>query len=411
MGQGQDIDGTSLGRLIAQERRRHSLSRPDLARLVRKAAAAEGVRDDRTSDTSVKRWELYGLVPRTDHLRWLAAALGLPVQRLVLLARHQAADTAVLELPPTAPADHGYVEAVRTTIGRLVGLEVQYGGSDIADLGVHSFRAAHRRIAAGVEPALARDLQAATAELAEVAGWLLHDADRQEAAHQMNNEGLFLARLSGDRSMELFILANASLQALFTRRPGEALMISNAVLDAGGLTGRERVIFTTRQARALAQLGDRGAALRLMDEAQATFWDGASGRDPAWAWWVDAAEVRAHIALAHGDLGNVAKAAELLQRSVEDCPPPRAGARFIYLAQQLRAAVQTGAWDDALTVIEQALLYVGEVHSGRTLGLLRDGIHRIEAAGAPPRLRDAGHHLDSVLTAVGCAHSPYAANG
>jgi tetratricopeptide (TPR) repeat protein len=200
--------------------------------------------------------------------------------------------------------------------------------------------------------------------------------------------------------MELFILANASLQALFTRRPGEALMIANSALESGELTNRERVIFATRQARALAQLGDRDAALRRMDEAQATFWDGASSRDPAWAWWVDAAEVRAHIALAHGDLGDAARAAELLQRSVEDCPPRRLGARFIYLAQQLRALLEVGAWTDAEMVIEQAIPYIGEVNSGRTLGLLRQALTQLENGSTPPRLVEVGHNLRTTLSAA-----------
>jgi hypothetical protein len=167
------------------------------------------------------------------------------------------------------------------------------------------------------------------------------------------------------------------------------------------LTGREQVIFKTRQARALAQLGDRGAALRHMEEAQSKFWDGASGRDPDWAWWVDPAEVRAHIALAHGDLGDPALAADLLARSVEGCPPRRQSARFIYLAQQLRASVEAGAWTDAVQAVEQALPYVGEVQSGRTLRLLHQGIDRIEASPAGPALQEAGQHLRTVLAAAG----------
>jgi hypothetical protein len=211
--------------------------------------------------------------------------------------------------------------------------------------------------------------------------------------------------------MELFVLANASLQALFTRQPGEALMIADAASAAGDLTNRERVIFQTRRARGLAQRGERDAALRLMEEAQATFWDGASSRDPAWAWWVDAAEVGAHIALAHADLGNPAKAAELLLRSAEACPARRPGARFIYLAQRLRALLEAGAWRDAETVIGEILPYVGEVHSGRTLGLLRQAADRAEALPAPGRLREAGRHLREQYLAqeVGNAQPMYIA--
>jgi transcriptional regulator with XRE-family HTH domain/tetratricopeptide (TPR) repeat protein len=386
-----------LALLIREERGRRSLSRRDLAELVCRAGRAEGERNPRVSETTIKRWER-GHVPSQGHMRWLASALGEPVHRLVTFARQEASAPAngaqsSAEGPWLEPIDTDYIAGIGATVQRLVGLEIAHGGSVIADLGVSGFRSAQRRLAAGVSPRLTRDLQAAAAEMAEVAGWLLHDADRQEEARQMNNEGLFLARLSGDRSMELFILANASLQALFTRQPGEALMIANAVLDTRDLTSRERVIFTTREARALAQLGDRNGALRRMNDAQAAFWDGASNNDPVWAWWVDAAEVTGHIALAHGDLGDDAKAMELLQRSVEDCPPQRLGAKFIYLAQQIRASLNAKAWSDAEAAIERAIPYVGEVHSTRTLGLLRQAIDSISGSHAPTSIMDAGNRL------------------
>src|SRR5215471_856233 len=175
---------------------------------------------------------------------------------------HSLGDLSGPEPPSHEPAaDVDYVSGVRAAVQRLVGLEIAHGGTEIADLGARCFRSVRRRLAGAAAPGLVRDMQAAAAEMAEVAGWLLHDADRQEAARQMNNEGLFLARLSGDRSMELLILADASLVALVTRQPGEALMVANAALESGDLTNRERVIFRTRQARALARLGDRSTAL------------------------------------------------------------------------------------------------------------------------------------------------------
>jgi transcriptional regulator with XRE-family HTH domain len=389
----------SLGQLISRERQRRSLTRKEFAAMIRRVDRSLG-----TNERTVKRWES-GDVPQPASMRALATAMGQPVDRLVALARRSGAQRPYdglggQQAPWAEPADADYVAGVRATVQRLVGLEIAHGGTEIADLRARCFRSVRQRLAAGAAPAVTRDLQAAAAEMAEVAGWLLHDADRQDAARQMNNEGLFLARLTGDRSMELFILANASLVALFTHQPGEALMIANAALDSGDLTARERVIFRTRQARALAQLGDGRAALRNMDEAQSTFWDGASSSDPAWAWWVDAAEVRAHIALAHGDLGEAGKSADLLQRSVEDCPPRRLGARFIYLAQQLRASIEAEAWSDAEAVIAQSVPYIGEVHSERTRALLSRAVAEMHSRPAPGRLLEAGRHLRDLLAAT-----------
>jgi transcriptional regulator with XRE-family HTH domain len=403
---------TPLGALIRRERERRGWSRKKLAALVVAAARRDG-EVIATIDRAVARWETRGVEPLGPALRALAVVLEQRIEDLTALTRGAGqqptdddldgiGDVDGLWLPPGQPADHEYVQAIHDTIGRLVALEVQHGGDEVAPLARRYLQSVRRRLDAGGHPAaLDSDLTAAAGELAEVAGWLAHDAGQQTLARHLNVEALYLTRLAGDSGMERFILANASLMALFTRRPGEARRIAKAMLCADDLTGRERVIFTTRLGRALAQLGDRAEALRAMDEAQATFWDGASGRDPQWTWWVDPAEVRAHVALAHGDLGDSARAADLLQRSVEDCPPRRQSARFIYMAQQLRASVDAGAWSDAETVIEQAVPYIGEVRSGRTLGVLHGGVERIAEAGAPQRLVEAGRHLGEVLTAAG----------
>jgi hypothetical protein len=62
--------------------------------------------------------------------------------------------------------------------------------------------------------------------------------------------------------------------------------------------------------------------------------------------------------------------------------------------------LEAGAWRDAEAAVEHVLPYVGEVHSGRSIRLLRDAVVRIETNGAPGRLADAGHHLGDVLAAA-----------
>jgi len=79
----------SVGELIAAERERRSLTRRDLAMLIGKAAAVAGERYCRVNEKSVYRWE-HGDVPRANHLRWLAAALELPVDHLTCLAPRDA---------------------------------------------------------------------------------------------------------------------------------------------------------------------------------------------------------------------------------------------------------------------------------------------------------------------------------
>src|SRR6266699_3943349 len=76
-----------LGEFIARERERRSLTRAQVAALLRAAARAEGVRDCRVNDRAIERWEKGESIPRPDNLRWLARALGVPVERFTALAK------------------------------------------------------------------------------------------------------------------------------------------------------------------------------------------------------------------------------------------------------------------------------------------------------------------------------------
>jgi hypothetical protein len=331
--------------------------------------------------------ELCGHVPRPPALRALAAT---PLEPL-----------------SAAPADHDHVDAIHATIRHLVGLEVQHGGDDVAPLAVRLFHSVRGRLAAGGHPPhLERDLTAAAGELAEVAAWLLHDADHQAAARQLNVEALRLSRLAGDRSIELLTIANAAFISLFLRQPGEALTLARAALADDRLTNRQRVIFRLREARALAQLGAGSDALRAAVEAASAFEDGATREDPAWSWWVDSSEVTGHVAWTHIEAGEPARAAPILQRSVEASPPGHANNHVFRLARFLGATVDAGAWSDAEEVAGRMLPAVAQVRSGRAVRLLRGSIARIAAGDAPARLRDAGRTLASALAAAGYEPSP-----
>jgi transcriptional regulator with XRE-family HTH domain len=393
-GQTGSRSGAGVGQAIKAERQRRGLTQREFAALVRRA--------DRTLVTSagqVKRWER-GQQPQPAALRALATVLGRSVEELTAGPPDVLPEP--LDVPPTEPADASYVQSVYETVARLVALEVAHGGNEVAPIAVRALRAAQRRVNAGAYlPAVERDLQAAVAELAETAAWLLTDAGRPEPARAMNHEALFLARLAGDRSMELFTLANLSYLDTSASRPGAALQIARSVLCAGGLTSRIEAIFGIRQARALAMLGDRDGALRAVDRFGSRFYDGASDGDPAWTWWVTEAEIVSHAGRARMDLGDHREAVELLQRAVDLTPAAAASLRFTYLTRLLGATVAAGAWHDAVAVVERVMPYVAEVGSARTAGRLHEAVTRIETAAAPARLHEAAGHLRGVLTAAG----------
>src|SRR4051812_19404391 len=167
-----------------------------------------------------------------------------------------------------APAGEDQVIAVRESVQRLVALDVANGGDHTSILATQTLRTAEPLLAPGAyDPKAERDLRAAVAELAELTGWLLCDANRHPESLHRNRQALGLARLAGDRSMELFVIHNLSLQATYLRRPERSLELIRPVLDQCRLTPRLHAMLQLRVARAYAQMGLRQMAIKTLDTA------------------------------------------------------------------------------------------------------------------------------------------------
>lgn len=282
-----------------------------------------------------------------------------------------AVSTAPLTLPVTSYADTAYLEAVQQHIWHIVELDNRFGGSDLARLAVRFFLSLHQQLGTGAyEPAIERDLQATAGELAEVAGWLLYDADRQDDVRRMNQEALYFSRMAGDRRMELLTLQSASMHAGHLGRPREALHLARSVLESQDrLSPRVKTLFVVRKARALAQGGDE-QALRLFDQVRSHYEDGVRDNDPKWAWWVDERELAWHEGMALIDLGRPGEAVDKFEQSVWGKTAHQMRGRYLHLGYLLNAQVQVGAWGDADRTMREIATMVSDVSSTRTVVLL-----------------------------------------
>jgi transcriptional regulator with XRE-family HTH domain len=306
--------------------------------------------------------------------------------------------TPSLFLPVTTYADTAYLEAVQQHIWHIVELDNRFGGSDLARLAVRFFRSLHQQLGTGAyEPAIERDLQATAGELAEVAGWLLYDADRQDDVRRMNQEALYFSRLAGDRRMELLTLQNASMHAGHLGRPREALHLARSVLESRDrLSPRVRTLFLVRKARALAQGGDE-RALRLFNEVRSHYKDGVRESDPKWAWWVDEREIAWHEGMALVDLGRPGEAVEKFEHSVWGKTAHQMRGRYLHLGYLLSAQVQVGAWSDAETTMRQIATMVSDVSSTRTVVLLTAILPKLQHEQVPVSTREIAEQLRMFL--------------
>ncbi len=301
---------------------------------------------------------------------------------------------------PARPMSRDDVDALRDTIGHLVALDTAIGAEGIYPTAHRAFRAAVDALTAGAyQPTVERDLQAVVGELGEVAGWLAFDAGHPGDMRTLTLEALHITRLAGDRSMELLELANLAMLDVQVGRGREALLIARYALDQP-LPPRLQGLFRLRRARALAVLGQQSDALRELEYARGLILDGARDSDPAWAWWLDHAEIAWHEAYVHRDLGDRGRAADLLQHVLTSYPARKRRGRVISLACLLTDLVAVAAWRDAEQVMGEVIGWYSQISSPRTDQMLQETVSVIcrYDPPPPPTLVDMARQLDRLLT-------------
>ncbi|WP_306367151.1 DNA-binding protein [Nocardiopsis sp. CC223A] len=289
--------------------------------------------------------------------------------------------------------------ATRAVTARLIALDTRIGARHLVADAASAASAARRavRLGTGAGTGADRDLLSAAAEAHQVAGWIAYDAEHQRLSRRMSLEALRLARAAGDRSMEHFALAQLAMQDVHVRRPDEAARICDTV--SVRTRGSVRTLFTLRAARAAAQRGERTRALDLIRLTYSRHLDGPRAGDPAWAWWVNEAEIAWHHAMIHADTGDRAGAVERFIAATDR--PGYARAVFVAHASLLWALARAGAWDEAEAVlVHEVLPRLGEVSSVRVERMLAEAAHRLDGAARRPSLRDAAHALAVTLDSL-----------
>ncbi|MEV8475940.1 hypothetical protein [Streptomyces sp. NPDC051173] len=298
---------------------------------------------------------------------------------------------------PGGSIGEGFAHAVRGLSLRLVALDNEPGGPPAADAAVRAFAAVRRSLRErGPERRYERDVLAATAELAEVAGWVLFDAERPGEAAGFNRVALCLARRSGDRATELLTLQNVALASGWSGRPRGELAVARSVLDRGRLSPRVEAVFRVREARGLAGTGRSAEAARSFARARSLLAEGERHGDPFWAWWMTADEVDGHQGFVLQEAGERKAAVHHLRRAALQEEGAGAGYRHIFAVRLLDCLLGLHAWREAEEVAEGLVpVAAAGIASARTRGLL-DGLARPGRGlpgSAPGGLREVLEHL------------------
>jgi transcriptional regulator with XRE-family HTH domain len=300
---------------------------------------------------------------------------------------------------PWTETAEGFASAIRDMSQRLVVLDNAMNGLPVADVAARAFKSVHREIGDGAYDCKAEhDIQAAAAELAEVAGWALFDAEKHDAARRFNQEALFLAKLSGDHSIELLVMQNMAMQAGWVGRPREELAIARSIIEQGRLSPHTEAIFRVREAKGLAASGRESEASRRFDLARSLIQESKRCSDPYWAWWVTTAEIDGHQGFALQEAGQWKEGIPYLQRALRDDGGAKVGYRSISAVRLLGCLLRVGAWLQAEELAQSIIPTIGETASARTLRLLGETARGgMSLAGAPMGVRDALHAISDAL--------------
>ncbi|WP_193383749.1 MULTISPECIES: XRE family transcriptional regulator [Streptomyces] len=303
----------------------------------------------------------------------------------------------ILNLNEASGAD--FAHAIRETSRRLVVLDNELSGVSIAEPAGRAFKVVHRRIGDGdYDFRYERDIQSAAAELAEVAGWALWDAERDDAAQRFNHEALFLAKLSGDWSIELLTLQNMAMQSEWRGRNQEALSIARSVLNRRRLSPRVEAMFRIREAKGLVGTGRTSEAIESLKRARSLIEDGNGVGEPGWAWWVTHGEIDRQWGHTLQIAGEVEKAIELLLQSVQPGRDVTTGYSSERVARLGQCLLDVNAWHDAEEVARSLVTAAPGISSGRTLRIIsRVAKQREKLKGAPRSLTDTLEYLGEKL--------------
>ncbi|MER6011988.1 hypothetical protein [Streptomyces bluensis] len=332
--------------------------------------------------TDISRRTLLGAVP------FVPGALLSP-QRAWLLWLVESGETASrLALV----SDGGPVEQVRAMIALFDEMDNHYGGGGVRTSIV-------QYLSAEVVPMLQqrgtterqrRQLFAAGARLAAMAGWSSYDAGEYGLAQRYMTQALRLCAEGRDRVLGGQILAGLSHLTTSLGRPDEGVALARAGIatarDAGSPLGLMRLYaMSARGHAALGRPRETTEALRAA-EKQLDASRGAAQESP-WVRFLDHHYLQAESAVCFRDLGLAAQAEQTASESVR-AHADRRRRQAISRSVLATAHLQQNRLDEAIATATEALDALSGVHSERSIQALRDFRGRLASRHDEPLVRE-----------------------
>jgi hypothetical protein len=212
-----------------------------------------------------------------------------------------------------------------------------------------------------------RELFAAAAELARVAGWAAVDADEHGVAQRHLTQALRLARAAGDVQAGAYVLSTLSLQTYLAGHARQAAEMAAAAYDRARDVAAPRVLAFAKSAEAHAHglAGDARAADAALSEAMRQLERVVPDGDPAWLAYFTHARIASDAVEINRDLHRP-KVALRWAREADAMPKDRFTRSVgIRTAVETSTHLQAGDLDQGLATGHRAVDILARVHSPR----------------------------------------------
>jgi hypothetical protein len=261
------------------------------------------------------------------------------------------------------------LEALEARVSDLRRMDDSRGGHVVLDWAGHDLRwATELLLRASYDLEAGRRLHVIVAELAQLAGWLACDAGRHAIAHRYWLTGLRAAHTAGDDALGANIVSCLSYQATWLDHAPDAVHLIHVALSGARHLepGRLPALLHSREARALALAGDRPAAQRALDAAQASYAEGPPDQPP-WTYWISEAVLAADAGRAWLDLGEPTRAEVSLGAGLRMFGDAQPRNRMLHHASLAEARLRRGEVHGAADAAHAALDLAGTMASQRAI--------------------------------------------
>ncbi|MGW2984105.1 hypothetical protein [Streptomyces goshikiensis] len=240
----------------------------------------------------------------------------------------------------------------------------------------------HHMIDRGIyDDALGQRLHALAGKLTTSLGWFCYDAGLQAQARQYFSEALNTANYTSDDMLASRTLSNMARQAVDLNKGREAVRwarLGQRHAELWNAPNRVTALLAIREAQGHARVGDRFNCEAAVKRAWQAWERGDHELDPDWAHFLNLAELTCLEGMCRLDLGQMARAQELLARSEALQDAAHSRNRGMCLGRLSVAALQNGDVDHGLAASREALRLVESgMSSTRTtaqLKIIHDGL-------------------------------------